>query len=452
MRQLMSRLRQLWEYLRSSLWFLPTLLVGVGVALAVALIESESFVEREQLTTRWPRLFGAGAEGSRGMLAAIASSMITVAGVAFSITVVAFTLASSQYTSRILRNFMRDRSNQAVLGVFLGVFAYCLVVLRTIRGGDEEVFVPSVAVLVAVLLAFVAIGFLVFFIHHIASSIQASYIIEGASEETIGAIERLFPEENRADVETPLSAPIPTQANWRMIPARTTGYIQGIDEDSFNRVATESQTMIRMERTIGDFVIEATPLAFIAGGKETTTELAGTINAACTIGRYRTVYQDVAFGIRQIVDIALKALSPGINDTTTAVICIDFLGAILVRLAPRSLETARSRHQRVILPRQTFAGFLGDAFAQIRQNADGNVAVLKRLLEILEIISGQTTDPSRRQELTEHAALVMEMVERSVPSAADRQTIKAAMERFLETSSSMQPALRSTRSRHPHPG
>ena len=144
---------------------------------------------------RWPRLFGAGAEGSRGLLAAIASSMITVAGVTFSITIVALALASSQYTSRILRNFMRDRTNQTVLGVFVGVFAYCLVVLRTIRGGDEGAFVPALAVLGALLLAFVAIGFLIFFIHHIAASIQATSIIAAVAGETFEAVDRLFPTE-----------------------------------------------------------------------------------------------------------------------------------------------------------------------------------------------------------------------------------------------------------------
>ena len=189
----MNKLLHLWEDLRTSLWFVPTLLISGAVALAVGLVEVNSSMDGERLAERWPRLFGAGAEGARAMLSAIASSMITVAGVTFSITVVALALASSQYTSRILRNFMRDRANQTVLGVFVGVFAYCLVVLRTIRGGDEGMFVPALAVLVAVLLAFVAIGFLIFFIHHIAASIQATSIIEAAAGETLQAVDRLFP-------------------------------------------------------------------------------------------------------------------------------------------------------------------------------------------------------------------------------------------------------------------
>jgi uncharacterized membrane protein len=432
----LGRLRHLGEDLRSSLWFVPSLVVLGGVALAVALIEAESVVQREHLSTRWPRLFGAGAEGARGLLAAIASSMITVAGVAFSVTMVTFALAASQYTSRILRNFMRDRSNQAVLGVFLGVFAYCLVVLRTIRGGDEGVFVPSLAVMVAVLLAFVAIGFLVFFIHHTAASIQASNIIQGASEETIGVIDRLFPEfEDGSDMAAaPGSRPdyeTPSDETWTALPARTTGYIQAVDVASLDRLARKTGTVIRMDRAIGDFVIEGTPLASLSS--QTAHEwLIDKVNGACTFGRYRTIHQDASFGIRQIVDIALKALSPGINDTTTAVICIDSLSAIMVRASSRRLDNRQAQDgqmPRVILPGPTFAELVRESFDQIRQNAYGNVAILTRLLQVLETITGQTRNPARRRELLEQAVLVMEVAERSVPAKRDLVAIKATMDR-----------------------
>ena len=170
--------------------------------------------------------------------------MITVAGVTFSITIVALALASSQYTSRILRNFMRDRANQTVLGVFVGVFAYCLVVLRTIRGGDEGAFVPSLAVLGALLLAFVAIGFLIFFIHHIAASIQATSIIAAVAGETLEAVDRLFPAEV-GDAATERPTPIKTASlaghTWVTIPARKTGYIQAVDVDVLFDVAREQE-------------------------------------------------------------------------------------------------------------------------------------------------------------------------------------------------------------------
>jgi uncharacterized membrane protein len=189
----MNRLKQLWSNLRSSFWFMPSLIVVVSIAFAVALIEAHS-AGTDHWLARWPRLFGAGAEGARGMMATIAGSMMTVVGVTFSMILVVLAMASSQYTSRILRNFMRSRVTQVVLGIFAGIFTYCLIVLRTIRSGDEGAFVPSLAVFFGFVLALGGIGALMFFIHHIASSIQASSIIASIAQETIAAIDRLFPE------------------------------------------------------------------------------------------------------------------------------------------------------------------------------------------------------------------------------------------------------------------
>lgn len=285
----MHKLRLLWESLRSSLWFLPTLLVLAAVILALVFVEADASLDRNRLEQQWPRLFGGGAAGARDMLSAIASSMITVAGVAFSITVVALALASSQYTSRILRNFMRDRANQTVLGVLMGVFAYCLVVLRTIRGADEGAFVPSLAVFFALVLAFVAIGFLIFFIHHISSSIQATSIIQSAADETIHAIDRLFPTEmGEAAGPGPRSGPPLVAQAWHAIPARRTGYIQSVAGDALLRLARERNTVVRMERGIGEFVVEGAPLVSVAGEKQPDEETVGKLDAVYSIGRSRT--------------------------------------------------------------------------------------------------------------------------------------------------------------------
>jgi uncharacterized membrane protein len=157
----MNRLKQFWSNLRGSFWFLPTLILTVSIILAVGMIETD-FSGSKEWAERWPRVFGAGAAGARGMLSTIAGSMMTVVGVTFSMTLVTLALASSQYTSRILRNFMRDRVTQIVLGIFAGIFTYCLIVLRTIRGGDEGAFVPNLAVSVGVVLAIGGIGVLIF--------------------------------------------------------------------------------------------------------------------------------------------------------------------------------------------------------------------------------------------------------------------------------------------------
>jgi uncharacterized membrane protein len=208
----MSHLRQVWYDVRSSFWFLPALLLAGAIALALLLIEVDTRLAPD-VFARWPRLFGTGADGARGLLGVVAGSMISVAGVVFSITLVALSLASSQYTSRVLRHFMRDRANQSVLGIFVGIFAYCLVVLRTIRGGDEGGFVPALAVLVGLLLGLVGIAVLVFFIHHISASIQASQILATVAEETLAVLDRLYPADAGAAVDDDDTLPAATSSN-----------------------------------------------------------------------------------------------------------------------------------------------------------------------------------------------------------------------------------------------
>ena len=386
------------------------------------------------MLARWPLLFGAGAAGSRGLLAAIASSMITVAGVVFSITIVALSLASSQYTSRVLRNFMRDRINQTVLGVFVGIFAYCLVVLRTIRGGDEGAFVPSLAMLFGLVLGFVGIAFLVYFIHHMATSIQASQILAAVSEETLRAVEHLFPEgvgqEDYDDTQFGLSP----GETWYAVSAQQTGYIQEIETAELLAFAAERGMVIRMERAIGEFLIEGTPVVSALGANPLDEKDVRRLGSTCVVGRQRTVDQDAAFGIRQLVDVAMKALSPGINDTTTAVMCVDYLTAILVRLAGRQIESryrTKDGELRLVTRGPTFTGLVGEAYDQIRQNADGNVAVLARLLWSLETLADRTSMATRRRVLLEHARALEELGHRSIPAPSDRQHIDSWSARLV---------------------
>lgn len=421
--------KSLWESLRSSLWFLPAIIIIVSIVLALALVEIDSGVDAHRLGQQWPRLFGAGAEGARGMLSAIAGSMITVAGVAFSITIVALALASSQYTSRILRNFMRDRANQAVLGIQTGVFTYCIVVLRTIRSGDEVTFVPSLAVLFAVVLALFGISSLIFFIHHIASSIQAELIIKAAADETFAAVDRLFPGEIGDQVnalELEFEQP-ETRHLVYDVPAKQTGYIQGVDEKGLLELAREKDVVIRMQRGIGEFVAEGGLLLSLEGGQVPSEDTQDLAEGLFDIGSQRTMVQDASFGIRQIVDVALKALSPGVNDTTTAVNCIDYLGAIVSRLATRQMASPLRKEDgvlRVIARGPTFAGMVGLAFDQIRQNADGNVAILESLLQTLEMILRRNTFAAHRPVLKRQVEMIGKVARRSIPTEEDLHTIE----------------------------
>jgi uncharacterized membrane protein len=425
---MIKKLRYQWQLMQASFWFLPALMVVDAVVLAVLLITLDMNVDLH-LAARWPLLFGAGAAGARGLLTTVASSMITVAGVVFSITLVALSLTSSQYSSRVIRNFMRDRVNQWVLGVFLGIFAYCLVILRTIRGGDEGAFVPALAVLTGLLLAFIGIAVLIHFIHHIATSIQASSIVATAARETLAAVDHLFPEALGEDddegVDNTLASAIASQP-WLAVPAGKTGYVETLDADALLEVARTLETLLRMEHGIGDFVVAGTPLVSLRDPGDLDDTTTARLNATYVIGRQRTVEQDVAFGIRQIVDIAMKALSPGINDTTTAVMCVDQLAAILTRLAMRRIAAPYWRDQgvlRVMARSPSFESLLSEGFDQIRQNAEGNVAVLLRLLNALETIAGVTKSQRRRLVLEQKIEDIAETSARSIASPRDRDRL-----------------------------
>lgn len=431
----MPDLLGVWTRLRDSLWFVPSLIVLAAVLLAIGMVELSALAPSEALE-RWPRLFGAGADGSRSMLSAIAGSMITVAGVTFSITMVAVTQASAQYTPRILRNFMRDRANQAVLGIFVGIFAYCLVVLRTIRGGDGPDFVPSLAVLVGILLALLGIAVLIFFIHHIATALQASEIVARIARETCATVDRLYPQEGEdRGPEAPAAEPPVSPGAWRPVSVGATGYIMRADTRRLVSLADARGLLIRLERTAGDFVIAGQPVAWFARDPAGTGRAAARPEEAAkallreyAVGPYRTLDHDVGFGIRQLVDIALKALSPGINDTTTAVTCVDYLGAVLVRLANRRIDRShrgKEGRPRVTAPGPTFESLLALAMDEIRQHVRGNVSVLGRQLRVLGLVAGVARSSVRRRAIARQVELLREAVATTVPAEYDRDGLEA---------------------------
>lgn len=433
-----KRIRGTWQRLTESLWFVPGLLVLGAGALAVAMVALSPVVDPRVLE-RFPRTFGAGADGSRSMLATIAGSMITVAGVTFSITVVAVAQASSQYTPRILRNFMRDRPSQLTLGVLVGTFVYCLIVIRTIRGDREPRFVPAVAVVVALLLALLGIGLLVYFIHHIASTLAAGSILARIRGETVAAVDRLFPDEleDGPSGAFTAAAPLPDATfdpSWCDVMAASTGYIQSVDAEGLLRLAAERRMVVRMARAVGEFVVEGRPLLSVADAAPDAT-LAAAVNALFPRGAYRSVHEDAGFGVRQMVDIALKALSPGVNDTTTAITSVDQLGAVLVRIVPRRIEVpyrTRDGELRVIARGPSFGSLLDEALDEIRRSAAGNARVLARMLCILQEVVACASSADRLERLRRHAELIALTAERHMDMAQDRTEVREAFRRVAD--------------------
>ncbi|MEO8312438.1 MAG: DUF2254 domain-containing protein [Caldimonas sp.] len=412
----MHQLRSIWRALQGSLWFLPSLILGLGVIAAVGLVELQSTIDSD-LSLRWPRLFGAGAEGARGMLSAIATSMITVAGVVFSITVVALSLAASQYSPRLLRNFMSDRGTQAVLGAFVSIFAYCLIVLRTVRGPDEGAFVPSLAVLGGMVMAFVGVVLLIYFVHHVASAIQVSSILERITAETTQAIERLFPDQVGAPARDDLLPPSRGEATGgaTVVAAPITGYLVSVDGEALLEWAEQRTHVVEILPAMGEFVIAGLPFLRLAPAAELAKEESASLLANFVVERQRTVHQDAPFGLQQIVDIAMKALSPGVNDPTTAIACIDHLGGLMTVLAGRHIPSAcRARHGvvRVVARGPDFASMLSLAFDAVGEHAADHVEVYERLVATVGRIALATGDAGRCAALAGQLEIIVACAER----------------------------------------
>jgi uncharacterized membrane protein len=423
-----TKLLQFWVNLRASFWFAPAVMMLAAAMLAASLVAVDA-VAGLDLARSHPHLFGASAEGARSILSTLASSMINVAGVTFSITIVTLSLATGQYTSRVLRNFMRDRANQVVLGAFVSIFVYCIIVLRTIRG-EPDGFVPSLAVFAGIVLGFGGIVFLIFFIHHVATSIQASGMICRIAEETLAVIDTLYPDTANEERESPeADTGLVAEHHWRPIPSGRTGYVQTIDVEGIVAWAVEHDAVVRILRGTGEFVIAENPgLAVAVDHGHAGPELAN-VNVCFSTAPFRTIEGDPAFGIRQLVDIALKALSPGMNDTTTAVTCLHYLGSILARLSRRRLPPPILRHEgeiRLILRTPTYPDFVDACFNQILEHARGNVAVLLTMLEVISAADRPDLSRARRAALVFHAERILQAAGRHVDDPSARSRIEAA--------------------------
>jgi uncharacterized membrane protein len=426
----MTRLRASWEYLRGTYWAVPSAMSLAAVLLSLGMIQLDHAVT-PRLLDRLSWVYTGGPEGARAVLSTIAASMITVAGVTFSITIVALTLASQQFGPRLLRNFLRDFGNQVVLGTFVSTFLYCLLVLRTVRGSDDEEFVPHLAVTVGVTLAMVSLGVLIFFIHHVATSIQASRVIANVAEDLEGAIDRLFPEsigEDGASATGSASSADEHRAGaGRPVRARTTGYVQAIDADGLMSLAREHDVVVQVHARPGAFVRKSSVLLTVAPAPGQAHPGDKPFSDAWIIGSDRTGTQDVTFFMDQLVELAVRALSPGINDPGTARLCIDRLEQALCHLAGRHIPSAgrfdEDGHLRVLASPLTFPDVVGRAFDEIARYGRSSVSVTCRLLEAVGTIGSCVTREADRSALVRQAAVVAASV-RDVPlSDHDRELI-----------------------------
>jgi len=414
-----SRLRAWLEALGDIFWIRPGLLVLGSVVLGEAVVLAEK--TDTKLPWVWDGwVYTGGEAGARALLGAVASSTIGVAGTTFSITVAALVLASGQMGPRLLRNFVRDSGNQYALGIFLGTFAYALVVLRTVRSVEEVQFVPHLGVTGALLLALLCVGTLVWFVHHVATGINVETVVDAVHGELSEAIDRL-------DFGQPALVTSSAPPSGVQVAMAARGYLRSVDDEALADWAEEAGAVVVLLVRPGAYLFPGAAIAELVGGQE-HGDATGAIRAAFSLGSRQAAAQDLEFAVRQLVEIALRALSPGINDPFTAITVLDRLGAALCEIAPRRLASSMvERSGKVVLYRQVtdYAGLCDAMFHMIRQNAAGSPAVLIRLLEMLGRVIAVETRTERRAELLRHAELALSAGRLGIGDPADIAALEA---------------------------
>jgi uncharacterized membrane protein len=343
------------------------------------------------------------------ILSDVATSIMTVVSIVFAILLMTLTLASTQFSPRILISFIRDQTTQWTLGVFLGTFSYCMAALPAARSLPHP-FTPVVTTSGAMVLALVSVGWLIFFIYHISHSINVNHIVDRIARETELVIDEFMPNPRTSFAQLQISES-KNAADETALRSQQSGYIRYVDVGRLLYLARTHHVRVRVERRVGHFVPEGVPLLTLSPSDRITAEHSAQLIAALDIGPTRTLQQDVEFGVIQIVDIALRAMSPAVNDPSTAISCIDQLSRILIkwvsRAPPPSYLFAPPHVLRVIVPTIELEGLLDTAFEQIRHYGAADEAVSLRLLRAFNDIASTVQSEEIRRGLFDRAARVV---------------------------------------------
>ncbi len=425
---MIASVRKFLDQAREAFWLVPGGMVLGGILLALGLLGIDRSGRLPSWLSESQWLYNGGGTGARTLLGAIASSTIGVAGTVFSITIAALSLAAGQMGPRLLRNFTRDRGVQMTLGAFLGTFSYALMVLRSVRTQEEGAFTPSLSLTVGVLLAFVCVATLVYFVGHMAGRINVDTVIELVSEDIRVAMSAVVSEKTQPEP--------PADTFWSgsttIVDARR-GYLQQLDEASLADWAAEHGTAVRLLVRRGDYIFPGAPIALMSIQVPKAEEV---LRNATALGTTRGSAGDAEHAVRQLVEVAVRALSPGINDPHTAMSVLDRLGAALCDLAGTHLPSGvslRGGTIALVVPRVNYRSLVGVMFDMIRQNASGSAAVLIRLLDVLTAVMACEPDAERRQVLLGHADLAWADARRGIANEADRADVGSRHATLLRT-------------------
>ncbi|WP_202080606.1 DUF2254 domain-containing protein [Caldalkalibacillus salinus] len=403
-------------YIRKSFWFLPSFYSLIGIVLAIVSISIERYMVTWSNVSWIPDMILVDIDHGRSILAALVTAILTMTTITFSTVLVVLTTYSSQFSPRTLQNFIMEQKTQRVLGVFTGTFIYILLMFLFLKNLSETIVLISPAI--AVFFTIVSLGFFVSYIHYVSTSVQVSNLIDQITKRTKSAIQKAFPNAKTHHLSQPTEAP---WLSWESeeikhltpehVVAHKTGYIQYIDTEGLRRYATQKDIIFRVERYVGEFIIEGSALFSYWGLLETTPNVTEQeVLTYITIGVERTTNQDVNFGIQKLVEIALRALSPGINDPNTAVVCVNELANILTLLGERQIPSPyyydKASNLRIIMHHQDFSTYLYTCFFQIKQYGRGDLSVMSSVLEALNMVA-ENNDQEIKDEVWEFSKYIV---------------------------------------------
>ncbi|MDO5504236.1 MAG: DUF2254 domain-containing protein [Actinomycetia bacterium] len=386
---------------RESFWFLPAVLVVLAVALSQLTLLLDRRIDLDWAGNSQLAL---GVDGSRGLLTTIGGSVLAVAGTAFSITISVIATASSSYGPRLVRNFMKDRGNQLVLGVFVATFAYCIIVLRSVTAADSDAgrqaFVPYISVYLALLIALLNIGCLVYFIHHIADSIQISTLVRAVRGDLTRVAGKEYPatDEEWDDDAVPAVRLDPRDADVEVVTVGANGYLNGVDTSSLLTIAREQGIIIEMVPRVGDHVIAEEQLARVRHISDPDdpegaagSDLEDRIRSNVTVGAARSPHQDIRFALQQVAEVAVRAMSSGVNDSYTAQNAIEELGSGMAAIA-RGLEPPegiadRNGDLRLVLRRPRPIELIDLVFDDLRIHGTGDPRIMRAAIQLAKRVA-----------------------------------------------------------------
>ncbi len=405
---------RIWEMLKTSFWFIPIVIVVVAILASMGLIYLDSTYHFDP-DGFLSYFITKDVESARTILATIAAAMLNVASIVFSLTLVALTMASSQFGPRLLRNFMNDRLNQTVLGVYVATFIYCLLILRVVRETESQDFIPNISILVTLFVATANIILLIFFIHHVAITIQADTIIADVSKNLNEATTTLYPRQIGHDQhnvpENYLDKLAEKSAFRHYTLAERSGYLQIVNGKILLEIASNHNLTLQIIHRPGDLIVKNMKIIIIYSNSSCDEKILSSIQDAIIVGDNRTPTQDSEFAIHQLVEIIARALSPGINDPFTAITALDKLTTNLSEIAhsdfPSAFRADETGQIRILAKPIAFEGLVNAAFHQVRQYGAENPSVLIRLMESLLTINEFITNDKRRELIQHHADMVL---------------------------------------------